>query len=183
MPVETRPILKQIITKNAAMQEYYRDKSVGPSVKHGEFVMPHKDQKSNTEKVAGLSKKVNIITAPIWLGVAGVGVATANPVLIGAGAVGAGVDTAQGVGSHIVEKRAKNNSLEKTQLAEAKNGETVVFEKGDKQWGRRIAGETLFWGGGIYGVYNLITLDLGGALVGGAAHIAGRWVRPKPEGH
>jgi hypothetical protein len=82
-----------------------------------------KDERSRTEKVARISKKVNMVTAPIWLGVAGVGVATANPILIGAGAVGAGVDTAQGVGSHVVENRAK-----KKRIAEANNGQHMSVE-------------------------------------------------------
>lgn len=58
------------------------------------------------------------------------------------------------------------------------SNETVVYQQGQSRT-RKIIGETMVWGGGIYGIYNLLTLDLSGALLGGATHIVGRWVRPK----
>jgi hypothetical protein len=60
------------------------------------------------------------------------------------------------------------------------SNETVVYEKGKNSTRtRKILGEGMVWGGGIYGIYNLVTLDIPGALVGGVVHVAGKWVRPK----
>ena len=61
----------------------------------------------------------------------------------------------------------------------ASGNETTLYEKGKGNTTRKVVGETMVWGGGIFGVYNLLTLDLPGALGGAVVHVAGRWVRPK----
>jgi hypothetical protein len=61
---------------------------------------------------------------------------------------------------------------------QANSGETVVYQKGSSRT-RKYAGIAMEWGGALYGIYNLVTLDLGGALAGGVLWVAGRWVKPK----
>lgn len=68
-----------------------------------------------------------------------------------------------------------------TETLHADGKQNTVYENKGGSRTRKILGEGMVWGGGIYGIYNLVTLDIPGALVGGAVHIAGRWVRPKPQ--
>ena len=46
---------------------------------------------------------------------------------------------------------------------------------------RKNVGTALEWGGGIYGIVELIRLDVGQAFVGGVIYLLGKWLKNSGE--
>lgn len=87
--------------------ELYTSQSSRGKVNYVESEACEKPKRSFTGTGADIVEKTSLVTLPIGLGVGVFGIATANPVLAGAGFGSAGIDTVEIAGARHVKKKER----------------------------------------------------------------------------